>query len=84
MKTFKDLQFREHKHVKGGIHATMRFDNGSWISVVGGGEDNFLKGNGKTSFEIMSNVTENTEQGVETWLSPQKITQRMRWLQLKK
>lgn len=84
MKTFKDLQFKEHKHVKGGIHAVMKFDNGSWISVVGGGEDNFLKGNGTTSFEIMSNVTESTEQGVECWLSPQKISQRMRWLQLKK
>ena len=82
MKTFKDLQFKPHKNSKGSVAAFMEFDNGSWISVVGG-KDTFLKGNGTTSFEIMSNVTENTEQGVETWLTPGKITQRMRWLQIR-
>ena len=84
MKTFKDLKFIEHKNVKGGVHAKMQFDNGSWISVVGGGDVQFLKGNGTTSFEIMSNVTEKTGLGVEGWITPAKVTERMRWLQLKR
>ncbi len=84
MKTFKDLEFKAHRNVEGGVHAKMQFDNGSWISVVGGGEGQFLKGNGTSSFEIMSNVTEKTELGVECCLTPAKITERMRWLQLKK
>jgi hypothetical protein len=84
MKTFKHLEFKAHANVKGGVYAFMEFDNGSWISVVGGGEGQLLKGNGVTSFEIMSNVTDNRELGVEGWLTPAKITERMRWLQLKK
>jgi hypothetical protein len=84
MKTFKHLEFKAHKNVEDGVHAKMQFDNGSWISVVGGGEFNSLMGDGITSFEIMSNVTEKTEHGVEGWLTPAKITERMRWLQLKK
>ena len=83
MKTFKDLEFKAHRSLEGGVHAKMQFDNGSWISVVGGGDGQFLKGNGTTSFEIMSNVTEKTGLGVEGWLTPSKITERMRWLQLK-
>ena len=84
MKTFKDLEFKAHRNVEGGVHAKMQFDNGSWISVVGGGEFSCLMGNGMTSFEIMSNVTIKTEPGVEGWLTPLKVTERMRWLQLKK
>jgi hypothetical protein len=84
MKTFKHLEFKAHGNVEDGVHAKMQFDNGSWISVVGGGPGQLLKGNGTTSFEIMSNVTEKTSLGVEGWLTPAKITERMRWLQLKK
>ena len=57
MKTFKDLEFKAHRAVEGWVHAKMQFDNGSWISVIGGG-DGHIKRNGTTSFEIMSNVTE--------------------------
>ena len=84
MKTFKDLEFKAHGNVENGVHAKMQFDNGSWLSVVGGGDGQVLKGNGSSSFEIMSNVTEKTVNGVEGWLTPAKITERMRWLQLKK
>jgi len=83
MKTFKDLEFKAHITVEGGVHAKIHFDNGSWISVIGGGDGQFLKGNGTTSFEIMSNVTQNTELGIEGWLTPSEVTERMRWLQLK-
>jgi hypothetical protein len=84
MKTFEDLEFKEHKGVKGAVHAKIKFENGSWISVIGGGDGQLpLKGNGTTSFEIMSNVTEKTILGVEGWLTPSKVTERMRWLQLK-
>ena len=83
MKTFKDLEFKAHRNVDGWVHAKMQFDNGSWISVVGSGDGRLLGCFGTTSFEIMSNVTEKTGLGVEGWLTPSKVTERMRWLQLK-
>ena len=36
MYTFKDLEFKAHDVVPGGIHAVMNFDNGYGISVVQG------------------------------------------------
>ena len=43
MKTFKDLEFKAHRAVEGWVHAKMQFDNGSWISVIGGGDGQLLK-----------------------------------------
>jgi hypothetical protein len=78
MKTFKDLEFKQHKVIPKAVQARLDFENGTFISVVGGES---LYGNGITSFEIMSNVTQRTKRGVEGWLSKDQITRRMIYLQ---
>ena len=78
MKTFKHLDFKPHKNVKDGVHAILNFDNGAYISVVGG--SSFLYGNGTTSFEIMSTITDK-QNTVNGWLSKKQVTSRMRYLQ---
>ena len=80
MKKFSDLEFKDHKHIKGAVQAYIEFENGQWISVIGG--DHFY-GNGSTSFEIMSSSTENRAGGVKGWRSKQQITDHMRYLQRK-
>ena len=55
MKTFKDLEFKPHTAIKEAVHAQLVFDNGNYISVVGG---EGLYGNGRTSFEVKSTVTD--------------------------
>lgn len=79
IKTFKDLKFNPHTVVKGAVHARLSFDNGTFISVVGGG--NGLYGDGITSFEVLSTVTKNSVKGVNGWLSKKQVTRRMRYLQ---
>ena len=77
--TFKDLVFHSHKVFDKGWASRMEFENGTYISVVGGHE--FLYGNRFSSFEVMSSVTERKPGGVEGWLSVPQITRRMRYLQ---
>lgn len=79
LKTFKDLEFKKHKSFKDSVHAVMEFNNGTFISVVGGASG--LYGDGKVSFEIMSTVTQRKSYGVEGWLSKRQVTNRMRYLQ---
>tara|TARA_R110000823_G_scaffold309685_1_gene434115 strand:+ start:661 stop:915 length:255 start_codon:yes stop_codon:yes gene_type:complete len=78
MKTFKHLDFKPHSNVKDGVHSILNFDNGTYISVVGG--PSFLYGNGTTSFEIMSTITDK-QNTVNGWLSKKQVTSRMRYLQ---
>ena len=78
MKTFKDLHFKPHKNIKGGVHALLNFDNGTYISVVGGPK--FLYGNGVSSFEVKSTVTDKRND-VSGWLSINQVTSRMKYLQ---
>jgi len=77
MKTFKDLQFTSHS-IKNAVMAYLEFDNGTYISVVGGGG---LYGDGKKTFEIMTTKTEEQNGSVEGWLSKDQITERMLELQ---
>ena len=79
--TFKDLVFKSHKVFPKAWASRMEFDNGTFISVVGGHE--FLYGNGFSSFEIMSTVTDRRGEfgGVDSWMSVEQITRRMRYLQ---
>ena len=81
MKTFKDLQIKAHPIGRGAVIARLEFDNGTYISVVGGPYGCGLYGNGESSFEIMSTVTERTVSGVEGWLTISKVSSRMRYLQ---
>jgi len=78
MKTFKDLIFRPHAVFKEAVHARLKFDNGTYISVVGGHPTQY--GNGKTSFEIKSTITDRKNE-VIGWLSVGQITTRMKYLQ---
>ena len=55
MKQFEDLVFKQHPVFQLGIQAQHNFDNGNWISVVGGGS---LYGDGIITFEVMSTHTE--------------------------
>jgi hypothetical protein len=80
MKKFNDLKFRKHKYNPNGISAQMQFDNGEWISVIGG--EGFY-GNGTTSFEMCSSSTDKTQRGVKGWLSKEQITRHMVYLQKK-
>ena len=80
---FKNLVFEKHKIVPNGVQAKMKFNNGEWISVVGGIGNCGLYGNGITSFEVMSSVTEKTKQGVRGWLSKKQVDNHLRYLQKK-
>ena len=78
---FKDLVFKKHLAVPNGVIAKLEFDNGEWISVVGGGVG--LYGNGVTSFEIMSSSTEKTKRGVKGYLSKEQVNRHIKYLQAK-
>jgi len=80
MKTFKHLQFKQHKAIDGAVHAVLNFDNGTYISVVGGGKGNMLYGNGVTSFEVKSTVTDKRNK-VSGFLTKNQVTNRMKYLQ---
>lgn len=79
LKTFEDLEFKTHNLIPGAKHAIMKFEDGSEISVVGGGAG-MLYGDGETTFEMMSNRT-NSSHGVKGWLSKKQITNHMKYIQ---
>ena len=80
MKTFKDLKFETHALDKTAICCLIEFNNGEWISVIGGSS---FYGDGVVSFEIMSSSTENTKRGVKGWLSKEQVSNHMKYLQKK-
>ena len=59
-KGFKDLKFKNHNVIEGGMYAFLNFDNGEWISVIVGGVG--FCGDGVSSFEIMSSSTNKKNQ----------------------
>ena len=82
VKTFNDLVFGPHRIAEGYpddmqdfmgfrncIHATMKFDNGNTISVVGGGP---LYGDGVDTFEVMDYEGE-----VHGYLTKSEVTKLM-------
>ena len=76
---FKDLVFKKHLVEPNGVQATLGFDNGEWISVVGGSKHFY--GNGVTSFEIMSSSTKKTKIGVKGYLSKEQVNRHIKYLQ---
>ena len=52
IKTFDDLIFTPHRVVPKAIQCYKEFNNGKWISVVGGGTG--LYGDGKSTFEVLT------------------------------
>jgi hypothetical protein len=80
MKTFKDLEFKDH-FIPGAVQSYFEFDNGKFISVVGGKKGCGLYGDGINTFEIMDSITEKEDSSVIGWLSKIEITERMLELQ---
>lgn len=75
MKTFKDLIFNPHPKQEG-KQATITMPDGTWISVIYG--NNFSSDEG--TYEMMSDrITSNG--GVRGWLTPEKITEHMIYVQ---
>ena len=74
IKIFSDLEFKPHGVVPEGVMSSLTFDNGQFVSVVGGGEG--LYGDGKSSFEVgFPDGSGGID--VEGWLSPEQVTQKM-------
>ena len=80
IKIFSDLKFGKHGVVPGAVEASLEFDNGEFVSVVGGGEG--LYGDGKTSFEVGFN-SESGQFEVVGWLSTEQVTELMLDIQSK-
>jgi hypothetical protein len=77
LKTFEDLRFKPHR-LSEGVHAYLKFDNGQFVSVVGGARG--LYGDGVQTFELgyddgYGNID------VIGWLNPDEITEEMFKLQ---
>ncbi len=76
---FDELEFQTHPYAEDGIWCHVDFDNDNYISVIGGA--NFY-GNGTTTFEINSNFTEKTEEGVISYATIDKLNQHLILLQI--
>jgi hypothetical protein len=85
IKTFRDLEFKLHPNSHGlydkGVLATLNFDNGHWISVIGGAMG--MYGDGVNTFEIGYPVSEN-DMDVMPYMSPEKITEEIFKIQIRK
>ena len=85
IKTFSDLKFKPHGNNWMGdkaVQATLDFDNGRWISVVGGAPG--LYGDGVNTFEIGFPVSKEGDMDVIGYLSPESITEEIFKIQIKK
>ena len=82
LKTFSDLKFERHTNewMVGAIQAILKFDNGHFVSVVGGGQG--LYGDGVKTFEVGFPLPGDSID-VEGWLSPEEVTTLMINIQMK-
>jgi len=73
--TFDDLKFNKHRNDwvanEGGKQAKLNFDNGHWVSVVGGAKS--LYGDGVYTFEVGYPISKN-DMDVIGYLSPNEVT----------
>jgi|TARA_R110000782_G_scaffold188720_1_gene278742 hypothetical protein len=74
IKMFSDLIFEPHKVVSQGLQSKLNFENGYFVSVVGGGVG--LYGDGVTSFEVGFNDISG-EFDVVGHLSTEEVTELM-------
>jgi hypothetical protein len=82
LKTFDDLKFGPHRNsfMLSAVQALFDFDNGHWVSVVGGGQG--LYGDGKKTFEVGFPLPDDSIDAVG-WLSPEEVTKLMFEIQMK-
>lgn len=76
--TFDDLEFKPHKGIPGGIHATMKFENGYSIAVSGGGNNGMLYGDGVNTFEAWASC----DDVPKTYITKDQVTEYMKSVQL--
>jgi hypothetical protein len=73
--TFDDLKFNKHSNDlvanEGGKQAKLIFDNGHWVSVVGGAS--CFYGDGVNNFEVGYPISKN-DMDVIGYLSPDEVT----------
>lgn len=83
VKTFKDLKFGQHKSIltPSAVSSYLEFDNGHFVSVVGGAAG--LYGDGKDTFELGYLNNDLTNMEVIGWLTPEEITKVMVTIQTK-
>jgi hypothetical protein len=83
LKTFDDLEFGAHgnKYLIGAKQAIIEFDNGHFVSVVGG-VDQGLYGDGISTFEVGFPLPDDSID-VEGWLSPKEVSELMFIIQSK-
>ena len=85
IKTFSDLKFKPHGNNWMGdkaVQATLDFDNGRWISAVGGAPG--LYGDGVNTFEIGFPISEEGDMEIIVYQSPESITEEIFKIQMKK
>ena len=86
LKTFEDLKFKKHHCIEGAISSYTEFSEDFYISVIGGGSGSIkCYGNGKTSFEIKSTLTDKNggDSGcVLAWKSKEEVDEHLKQLQL--
>lgn len=82
LKTFEDLNFKQHPNnwMEGAVQAWLDFDNGHFVSVVGGGYG--LYGDGYKTFEVGFTLPDGNID-VEGWLPPEQVTRLMFQIQIK-
>ena len=79
---FEDLEFTPHKYIDNAVHCTIRFTDEDYISIVGGDGKSKLYGDGTTSFEIMSSLTEKTELGILCYQNAKEVNKHLEQVQL--
>ena len=79
---FKDLEFTPHKYINSAVSCYIRFTDEEYISIVGGNKNSGLYGDGKTSFEIKSNLTDLTKNGVLYYVSKEEVNEHLKQVQL--
>ncbi len=82
LKTFEDLKFKKHPNsfLEHGKQALMNFDNGHFVSVVGGSKG--LYGDGVNTFEVGFPLPGDSID-VAGWLSPEEVSELMFKIQSK-
>jgi hypothetical protein len=78
---WKELVFKSHPYIEGGIQCRIDFPNGYRISIVGGGRG--LYGDGIQSFEVWSTITEKSHDGVKGYQTKKQVLAHINYLRNK-
>jgi len=86
LKTFEDLVFKRHGNefmaMQGAVQSFLKFDNGHWVSVVGGASG--LYGDGMKTFEVGYPLNSEDDMDVASWRTIDEVTKIMFKIQIKK